>query len=94
MLNTRGDIIDLFEEGIFPYKGNVFKTKEKELEENKLEKIKNDYKIFFKYIEDESTGINYELFEKHFNFTSPTVLTKQLYEIKKQKGKQWVSKCN
>ena len=85
LLNTRDDIIDLFEEGIFPYKGNVFKTKEKELEENKLEKIKNDYKNFFKYIEDESKGINYELFEKHFNFTSPTVLTKQLYEIKNKK---------
>ena len=85
MLNTRDDIIDLFEEGIFPYKGNVFKTKEKELEENKLEKIKNDYKNFFKYIEDESKGINYELFEKHFNFISPTVLTKQLYEIENKK---------
>ena len=28
--NARKDIIDLFEKGIFPYKGNVFKTKEKE----------------------------------------------------------------
>ena len=31
--NARKDIIDLFEKGIFPYKGNVFKTKEKESEE-------------------------------------------------------------
>ena len=45
LLNMRDDIIDLFEKGIFPYKGNVFKTKEsKESEENKLGKIKDDYK--------------------------------------------------
>ena len=85
MLNTRDDIIDLFEEGIFPYKGNVFKTKEKELEENKLEKIKNDYKNFFKYIEDESKGINYELFEKYFYFLAPTVLAKNKTKDKKRK---------
>ena len=36
------DIIGFFEEGTFPYKGNVFKTKEEESEENKLEKIKDD----------------------------------------------------
>ena len=39
---ARDDIIDLFEKGTFPYKGNVFKTKEEESGENKLEKIKND----------------------------------------------------
>ena len=81
----RDEIIDLFEKGIFPFKGNIFKTKEEESEENKLEKIKDDYKNFFKYTEDESKGISYELFEKHFNFTSLTVLTKQLYEIKNKK---------
>ena len=27
--DARNDIIDLFEKGIFPYRGNVFKTKEK-----------------------------------------------------------------
>ena len=60
----KDDIFDLFEKGTFPYKGNVFKTKEEESEENKLEKIEDDRKNFFKYIEDESKGINYELFEK------------------------------
>ena len=79
------DIIGIFEKGTFPYKGNVFKTKEEESEGNKLEKIKDDYKNFSKYIEDESKGISYELFEEHFNFTSPTVLTKQLYETKNKK---------
>ena len=46
MLNARDDIIDLFKKGIFPYKGNIFKTKEEESEENNLEKIKDDYKNF------------------------------------------------
>ena len=83
MSDARDEIIGFFEKGTFPYKGNVFKTKEEEeSEENKLEKIKDNYKIFFKYIEDESKSISYELFEKHFNFVSPTVLAKQLYETK------------
>ena len=33
--NARKDIINFFEEGIFPYRGNVFKTKEKQ-EKTKL----------------------------------------------------------
>ena len=38
--DARDEIIGFFEKGIFPYKGNVFKTKEEEeSEENKLEKI-------------------------------------------------------
>ena len=75
--DARDDIIDLFEKGTFPYKGNVFKTKEEESEENKLEKIKDDYKNFFKYIEDESKSSSYELFEKYFYFSVPTVLVKK-----------------
>ena len=63
LFNARRDIIGFFEKGIFPFKGNVFKTKEEESEENKLEKIKDDYKTFFKYIEDESMGIKYDLFK-------------------------------
>ena len=81
----RDDIIDLFKKGIFPYKGNIFKTKEEESEENKLEKIKDDYKNFFNYIEDESKGISYELFEKHFHFVSLIILAKKLYKIKNEK---------
>ena len=33
--NARKNVIDVFEKGIFPYRGNVFKTKE-ESEENKF----------------------------------------------------------
>ena len=71
MQNARKDIIDFFEEGIFPYRGNVFKTKE-ESEENK----------FFKYIDNESKGINYDLFRKYFNFETPSQLTKKLFRVK------------
>ena len=46
--NARDDIIDLFEKGTFPYKGNVFKTNKQKIEseENKLKKLKDDYKNF------------------------------------------------
>ena len=64
MQNARKDIIDFFEKGIFPYRGNVFKTKE-ESEENR----------FFKYIEKESKSTNYDLFRKYFDFETPTQLT-------------------
>ena len=74
MQNVRNDVIDLFEKGIFPYRGNVFKTKE-ESEENK----------FFKYIENESKSINYDLFKKYFDFETPTQLTNKLFEIKGKK---------
>ena len=54
MSDRRDQIIDLFEKETFPYKGNVFKIKnvesEEESEENK----------FFKHIENESKSINYE----------------------------------
>ena len=82
MSDARDEIIDLFEKRTFPFKGNVFKTKEEESEENKSEKIKDDYKIFLKYIEDESKSISYELFKKYFFSSKPTVLVKKLYETK------------
>ena len=76
LLNVRKNIIDFFEKGTFPYKGNVFKIKEKEeSEENK----------FFEYIENESKGINYDLFKDYFNSVVPTALAKKLFEIKDKK---------
>ena len=81
MQNARKDIIDLFEKGIFPYKGNVFKTKEKEESEEESDKELDENK-FFKYIENESEGINYNLFETHFRFSVPTILAKTLFETK------------
>ena len=78
LFDARDDIIDLFEKGTFPYKGNVFKTKEEESEENKLEKIKDNFKKFIKYIENESKGINYDLFKDYFDLVVPSVLAKKI----------------
>ena len=91
---VRDEIINLFEKGIFPYKDNVFKTKEKkseeeseeESEENKLERIKDDYKKFIKYIEDESKSITLNCSKDIlFNFVVPSALVKQLYKSKNKK---------
>ena len=84
----RDDIINLFKERIFPYKGSAFRTKEEEeSEESKLEKIQNDYKKFVKYIEDESKGIDYDLFEDYFSFSLPSALVKKNYFRQKIKRK-------
>ena len=52
------------------------------LKQKKKEKLEEelDEKKFFKDIENKSEGINYESFEKHFNFSAPTVLAKELFE--------------
>ena len=42
MFHAREDIIGFFEKGIFPFKGNVFKTKEEKSEEIK-EEIKEEF---------------------------------------------------
>ena len=52
MSDARKDITDLFGKGIFPYKGNVYKTKEKEESDEELDENK-----FFKYIENELEGL-------------------------------------
>ena len=65
--DARKDIIDLSEKGIFPYRGNVFKTKEKP-EENK----------FFEHIKNESKGIDYGLFYYYFNFLELSNLAKKI----------------
>ena len=82
----REDVIVFFEKGTFPYKGNVFKTKEEESEENKLEKIKDNFKKFIKYIENESKGINYDLFKDYFDLVVPSALEKK-YSKQKIKRK-------
>ena len=79
LFDARDEIIDLFEKGIFPYKDNAFKTKEKETEE------RSEESTFCKRIENESQSINYNLFKEYFNFESPIILTKKLFETKDKK---------
>ena len=73
-------IVFFFVKGTFPYKGNVFKRikeeSEEELEKNKLEKIKNDYKKFIEYIENKSKSINCDLLKDYFDFVVPGALAK------------------
>ena len=85
LFDVTKNIIGFFEEGTFPSKGNVFKTKEENSQENKLEKIKDDYKNFFKSIEDETKDISYELFKEYFNFEVPHALPKKVYKTKTKK---------
>ena len=77
---ARDEIIDLFEKGIFLYNDKLFKTKE-----NKESQEKSEKNEFFKDIENESKGINYELFKKHCNSPSPTVWAKELFETKDER---------
>ena len=89
--DVRNNSIGLFEKGIFLYKDNTFKTKEKKESEEELEENK-----FFKYTENQSEGIKYELFEKHFNNVVPIALAKKLFETKdKNKNNKYVNviKC-
>ena len=89
LTDARDNLIDLFKKVTFPYKDNAFKTKEKESEEesdeNKLEKIKDNYNKNFRYTEDDSIGINYDLFKDYFYSSVPSALVKRLYETKDEK---------
>ena len=70
-----------FEKGIFPFKGNVFKTKE-EIKEKAKEEIERFINSGIALIERESKGINNDVFKKHFDFSTPIDLAKELFEIK------------
>ena len=59
----------------------------------KIEKIKDDFKKFIEYIENESKGINYDLFKDYFDFLEPSALAKKLLETKnKNKNSKLVNK--
>ena len=79
LLNNRQEVTDTFKIDISPYIDG-FQIKE-ESEEESEERINT----FFKYIEKESKGINYDLFKTYFNFSIPSALVKQLYETKDKK---------
>ena len=79
MLNNRQEVIVTFKGGIFSYIDG-FQMKEESEEES--EKIKDDFKKFIKYIENESKGINCNLFKNCFNFVVPSPLAKKIYKTK------------
>ena len=84
--DARDEIINFFEKGIFPYKDNTFKTKEKKSEKESEEELEENK--FFKYIKNESKNQNYDLFKEYFNFVAPTVLAKKLYGTKDKSKKK------
>ena len=92
LLNNRQENIDTFKTGIFPYIDG-FQTKgepEEESKEKNLEKIKDDFKKFIKYIEKESKSINYYLFKDYFDVLVPSALAKKLYETKNKNNSELV----
>ena len=70
LLNNRQEVTDAFKAGIFPYKDG-FQIKEES------KKLKDDIKNFIEYIENKSKEINYDLFNKYFNFVLPSTLPKK-----------------
>ena len=76
-----------FEEKKLKFEKSIGETIKLKIKKNNLSETP-EQKEFIKYIDNKSKIIDYNLFEEHFNFTSPTVLPKQLYKIKNKKGKQ------
>ena len=92
MFRAREDIIGFLEKGIFPFIGNVFKTKEEKSEEKSEEKPEEKIEKFINnaiaLIEKELKGINNDLFKTYFNFSAPNDLTNKIIRNKRQKEKQ------
>ena len=87
--DARKDVIDLFEKGIFPYRGGVFKIKEEQ------EKAKTDMNEISKYIVEEEIDLNKELFKKYFNFQRPSDMLMYLNKTNdKDKNNELVNVIN
>ena len=90
LLNARKNIV-FFKKGTFLYKGNLFKTKEEELEEESKDESEDEsekerVKKIIKYIENKSKDINYDLFKDSFKFVVPSTLVNKS-EIKNKNKK-------
>ena len=71
---------------LFLIKKMYLKQKKNQKKNQKKERSKK----IFKYIEDESKGINYDLFKEYFDFKLPTVLAKNYMRQKMKKKKDLV----
>ena len=95
MLNNRQEVIDPFPAGIFPHicESQIKEESEEKTEEKRLEKIKDEFKKFIEYIENESECIHQDFFKNYFNLLVPSALAKQLYETNdKKKNNKLVKK--
>ena len=93
LFSVREKIIRAFKRGTFPYIDGIKVDKESDEESGKKWEESEENKIF-KYIENESEGINYELFKKHFSFVVPSALAKKLFETKDKKKNSELVKEN
>ena len=85
----REKIIEDFKEGIFLLKSDD------EQQQTSKKPIKIDANAFNKLINKKETGINKELFKKHFNFQRPSSMLKDLYQINdREKNNKLVSVIN
>ena len=86
MFDARKYIINFFEKWIFPYKGNVLKTKEKKSEEESEEESEKErIQKIIECIENESKVIDSDLFKNYFDFLVPRDLAKKLFETRNEK---------
>ena len=85
----REKIIEDFKEGIFLLKSDD------EQQQTSKKPIKTDANPFNELINKKETGINKELFKKHFNFQRPSSMLKDIYEINdREKNNKLVSVIN
>ena len=85
----REKIIEDFKEGIFLLKSDD------EQQQTSKKPIKTDANPFNELINKKETGINKELFKKHFNFQRPSSMLKDLYQINdREKNNKLVSVIN
>ena len=47
-----------------------------------------------KYIAEEETDINEELFKRHFNFQRPSDIFNSLNNVNVKEKKKWISECD
>ena len=80
--------IVFFENRIFPFKNNVYKTKQEKTEEESKKYINNA----FTFIEEKSKNINNDLLKTYFDFLAPIDLAKKIFETEDKKKSQFVEK--
>ena len=77
LFDARENIVDLFKEGTFPNKSNLFETKEKKSEEESEEESEKErIQKIIECIENESKVIDSDLFKNYFDFLVPRDLAK------------------
>ena len=87
MLTARKDVIDFFEKGTFPYRGNVFKIKKEEESEEEQKETITDANELNQWVNKQETEINTEFIKLHFRIQKPSDMLKYLYRTKDKKEK-------